>query len=518
MASSPGRAVTSRLPRRYARTVASNYVTVGAQAVTTILLTPVLTGHLGRTGYGVWSLAVSVVLYLEILEFGFAKTTTRYVAHFSALGDRDGVRRTVTTSLAILAAPGAFTLVAGTAVAAAFPSLFDLGPGLAGPARVLCLLFAVDLALSIPGDTFGAALQGVQRFDAVNATLTAVIVGQAASWAIVAAAGGGLVALGVVTVAWSLAGQAARYVAARRLVPDLAVARRWFDRRLVRPLTTLSVWFFLRDVAEIVVFRLDTVVVGLVVGVPEAGIYAVAQKLALSAERAVWPATVNFFPQSAELAAVGDHEHLRSAVLTGTRIATAIAGPLCLTLGVLAGPGIDAWVGPEFAAAASVVVLLAGAIAIKAVSRTAILTLQGMGDAKFPALVFAGEGALNLLLSVLLGNAMGLEGVALATLVAAVAADLFVALPYACRRLSIGIPTFLATVVRAHLPATAAAGILGVLVRPAVDGEGVVPVALAGLAMVGIYVVVLAWTGLDGDERRRLVGAARRRAGRAVTP
>ena len=490
------------LPKRYGRTVFSNYVTVGVQGLATVIMTPVLVDGLGTTGYGVWALALSLVLYLELLEFGFAKTVIRAVAYAEALGDRDAVRRSITTSVVVLAAPGAVALVAGLALAAVFPSLFDLGPDLAGPARVVCAMVAVALAVSIPSDTFGATLMAFQRFDVLNVTLVGVTVAEAIGWFLVLHFGGGLVAVGVVTVVIGLGGQLARFLAARRLVGNLSLTRRWFDRTLVRPLAGISVWFFLRDLAELLVHRVDVVVVGLVVGVPEAGVYAVAQKLSLLADRAIWPATVTFFPESALLAAVDDRERLRATVLTGTRIALGLAGPICLTLALLADPAIDAWVGDSFSAAAPVVVYLAAATAVKALTATGLLALQGMGDARFPALALTAEAALNLVLSIVLGLTMGLEGVALGTLLSAVAVELVVTLPVMCRKVGIPLRSFVATAALAHVPAVAGAGALGVLLRPHL--HGIVAVLLAGAAVAGTYVAVFAFTGLDAGERHRL--------------
>ena len=65
------------------------------------------------------------------------------------------------------------------------------------------------------------ALVGLQRYDLLNTTLISVNVAQAAAWAIVIVAGGGLVPLGASTVALSLLGQLWRYRIARRLVPGL---------------------------------------------------------------------------------------------------------------------------------------------------------------------------------------------------------------------------------------------------------------------------------------------------------
>lgn len=505
------------LPQRYGRTVCSNYVNVAVQALSTVVMTPILVAGLGKTGYGVWALALSMVLYLELLQFGFGRTVIRAVAHAEGLGDRDAVRRSITTSVVVLAVPGLVALFGGLVLAAAFPSLFDLDPSFAGPARVVCAMVAVALAVSIPSDTFGATLMAFQRFDLLNATLVAVTLAQGLGWFIAIRLGGGLVAVGAVTVIIGLCGQLARFVLARRVVGHLSLSRRWFDRALVKPLAGISVWFFLRDMAAIIVHRVDVVVVGLVVGVPEAGVYAVAQKLALLADRSIWPVTVTFLPQSALLSATDDRERLRAMVLTGTRIALGLAGPICLTLGLLAGPAIRAWVGTSFAAAAPAVVFLAAATAVRALTSTGLLALQGTGDARFPALVLLGEAALNLVLSIVLGRSMGLTGVALGTLLAACIAELAITLPVMSRKLGIPLRSILLSTGRAHLPPAAVSTVVGLLVRPHV--EGVLAVVLAAFLVAGSYVVTFAVVGLDAGERRRIRQLVlRRKAGAASAP
>ncbi|HEX2118399.1 MAG TPA: polysaccharide biosynthesis C-terminal domain-containing protein, partial [Acidimicrobiales bacterium] len=159
-------------------------------------------------------------------------------------------------------------------------------------------------------------------------------------------------------------------------------------------------------------------------------------------------------------------------------------------------------VGDSFSAAAPVVVYLAAATAVKALTATGLLALQGMGDARFPALTLTAEAALNLALSIVLGLAMGLEGVALGTLLSAVAVELVVTLPVMCRKVGIPLRSFVATAALAHVPAVAGAGALGVLLRPHL--HGVVAVLLAGAAVAGTYVAVFAFTGMDAGERRRL--------------
>lgn len=500
----------SGLPARFGRNTTSNYVRLIASMAVALVTTPVLARGLGKEQYGIWALAGSMIVYLELLELGFGDATVRQVAHLRARHDEAGVRRAVATAVWLLAIPGALALFVGIVVAVLAPSLFHLPPSLVTPMRVLLLLLALDLAASIPGDTMGGTLIALQRFELLNLTVTSVLVVQAIAWAVVIALGGGLVALGVTTFLVAIGGHVARYWLARRVVPGLTLSRRAFDRSLVRSFAGLSVWYALAQLSGLVSERIDPIVVGLVVDVPAAGVYAVGQRLAqLAGKLAATPAQT-LFPYSAELSARDDLDGLRASMITGTRLGLAIAGPTALAIGLLAGPALDVWVGHSFHEAAPVAVYLAGALAIAALAQPGFSVLQGMGVVRGPAAIYAGESALNLGLSIGLGLRSGAVGVAEATLLATAAVKLFVFLPYMCRQLHVPLRSFYYAVLRAHLPAAAAAGAAGCGLRSA-GVHGLVPVLGAALAIAAVYLVVLFATGLHTDERRRLLAFVGRR-------
>ncbi|MDQ3676868.1 MAG: oligosaccharide flippase family protein [Actinomycetota bacterium] len=500
------------LPIRYRRNVVSSYVTTGVIAVAALVTTPILARGLGPEGYGIWVLVASFALYLELLEFGFGKATPKFVAEYAARGDERGVRATIATSFWILAALGSVAAIVGVIVAALFPSIFGISSELEKAAQILILLVLVDLAISIPADTFGGVLMGLQRFYLVNATLVAVTVAQAIAWTIVLALDGGLIALGIVTVALSLAGQLARYLLARRHVPGASIKPREIDRNMGRRFTALSVWFFVLDMSKVVLVRLDTVVVGITVSVAGAGVYAVGQRLTLALEQLIEPLTKSFFPHSSSLTATEDREGLRRTLMVGTRLSLAIAAPIALALAVLAGPLLDLWLGSGFEDAAAVVVLLSAAVTTAALTRTGLLMLQGAGDVRVPALITSGEALLNLVLSVILAQSMGLKGVALGTLIAVLVANVGCFYPYMCRQFGVPIGTLSASLARAHLPALVLAGLVGWAIASADPGGAVV---LAGaLAIAAAYVSVFWVTGLAPEERRDVRGVlARSRRG-----
>jgi O-antigen/teichoic acid export membrane protein len=489
------------LPRGFRRSVTSSYLRTVAQAVVALVLTPVLVHGLGKTEYGIWTLVLSLAVYLELFEFGLGAATVKSVAEDEARGDRERTRRSIATSFWMLAVPGVAALLFGGLIAAVFPLVFDIPATSDAATRILVLLIALDLAISIPSDTFGNTLMALQRYDLINLTLVVVLFAQAIAWAVVMALDGGLVALGVVTVVLSLAGQLSRFLIVRRLMPGISVSPRLVDRERVRPLAGLSVWYALAELSTLVIARLDVVVVGLVVGVPEAAVYAVGQKLAFLAQQAIQPITLTFFPHASELAARRDREGLRATILTGTRVSMAVAGPITITLALLAEPTLRVWVGDDFAEGSLVVVYLAAATAVSALTRTGFEMLQGAGIARPAALVSVFEATLNLSLSIVLGRSMGLQGVALATLIAASIAQLGILLPYLGRTFGLGQVTFLWTMLGPHVPAAVAALVVGWGFRQR-DISDYAELIVAGLAIGGSYLAVLMLARANRSELR----------------
>jgi O-antigen/teichoic acid export membrane protein len=496
------------LPSRFARNTLSIYLHSATSLVVALVTTPILVHHLGVTEFGIWVLAGSVLLYLELFEFGFGTATVAYVARFAATGDHERVKRAIATSMWMLTGPGVAVAVAAVAFAALLPSVVDLPADLVTPARVLLLLLALDLAVSMPGDTFGGTLAAFQRYDLLNFTLAAVLAAQAIAWIIVIVAGGGLVALGVVTVLLSLAGQLTRFLLARRLVPALSLSPRMVDRSLARPYAGLSFWFALSSIAETVVRRVDAVVVGVVVSVPAVGVYAVGQKLSQLAQRFIAPATLTFFPYAAELAARGNSGGLRRSLMHSVRISLFVAGPVGLGTAVLAGPALEAWVGEGFGQARLVVVYLATATAVAAMGAAAVVVVNGMGLPRVPALIYTCEAVLNLALSIVLGRETGLKGVALATLIASAATTFTAMLPYACRLVGVSYARLLWEALWDHVPAAGAALLVAWVLSGFARG-GLVQVVAAGIAVVGVYAGTLLVIGLG---RGRALNRSRRTA------
>jgi O-antigen/teichoic acid export membrane protein len=498
------------VPERFGRnTVTSMALSVVLLAVA-LLTTPLLTRHLGHQRYGIWVLVVTIVQYLELLELGFSGATVTAIARHNAAGDRRSLERTVNTTFFTLVPLGFVALLVSIGLAVVLPSLVHVSPSLVSTTRWLVLLLGLDIVVSIPMDTFGGGLVAIHRFDILNATLIAVAVARAVAWTLVLVFGGSLVMLGIVTVAIGLCGQFARALFFARLVPGLKVHPRHFEREVLRSLARPAGWFAVggfvtnfRDYARIFLL-------GVVKSVVTSGIFAVGETLALLGLKAQAAATQQFFPHAAGLVGRREEAGLAEATLTGSRIAVASTVPLCLVVAVFARPAIVAWVGPTYAGAAVGATLLAVAFGLDSLATIPRAMLMGSGNQRLPALIAVAGTAFEVLLLVVLGSLYGIAGAGVAAVVSVVVIEVGLT-PVVCRR--IGVPPFgyFLRQARSHVLPILCAGTVGwaLSVGPVSTFvahhhrvAGMAVVAAGGAAVLVVYTVVFAFTGLDAAERR----------------
>jgi O-antigen/teichoic acid export membrane protein len=512
MSSSPRATV---FPPRFRRNVASVYATFVVSAAVLLVMTPVLIRGLGKDDFGLWVVLTSIAPYATLLDLGLGSATTKYVAEYHGR-DLELTSRTISTSFATLGVIAVAIVVLGVPFSFAFPTLFNLEGEDASSATAAMLIFTIGAAVSLPARTFDATLMGIQRYDITNFSFVAVLVAQAVAWTLVLATGRGIVELAAVTVALQIGGHVARFVAMRRSLPAIRVSPALFDQRLVSRLLRLSGWIAVGEATTVVIHRIDPVVVAAVAGVPAAGTYAVGQRLAFGVDGVIRPTLTGFFPHASRLVGHADRASLRAAMLAGTRLSLAVAGPVSLTVVILARPIIDAWVGSGFGSAAPVTVFLVLGMAIATVTRTGFLMLQGAGRQRTTARMSAFEALLNLGLSIAFGLTFGLIGVALATFVATVVTRLFLIGPYVCREFGVKFTSFLSEIARAHLLPIGATLALGLFLRRMGLADLATLVAAAA-ALVLTYLLTFAATGLREYERKRLLTAARGAATRSFS-
>jgi succinoglycan biosynthesis protein ExoM len=507
------------LPKRLGRGVLVTYGTILLTGVVTLITTRILLDHLGASGYGVYALAGSVVAYLELLELGFGTATTKMMAE-DVDRHNESVLRTLNTNVAVLMVTGAVAIVIGVTLSGYAPEWFNIPSNLDGQAHIAFAIMSVAIAISIPFDTLGGALTAYGRLDLLSLSNMARALSAAVGGAIAAIAGGGVVAITSVGAACGVATHLLRWSMLRRLLPGLRLSPSLVDRSRLRVTTHLTGWFMLGDATAVVVERLDLVVVGVLLGVKAAAVYAIGLKLAQLLLRAVQPFTALFFPRASGLSADANEAGLSALLIDGTRVSLAVAMPIMLGLAFLAPLVIKVWVGASFHDAAGVLVFLAVARGLSALTETAWWVMAGSGWVRWTSSLSVVEAVVNLTASIALAHAMGPAGVALGTLIGVVVARLPVAFMLAKRASGVTPGDFVRGVLLPHAAPAAVTTAVLVAVRHWMPASlvGVLAASAGSFVLYGAVYLFLGASEAERAQIRSLVSRARRRPVQPTTP
>jgi len=490
--------------RLFGRNALGVYAVYAASLVSGLLVTPIVFHHLGVKGFGIWGTIGAWTIYLSVLDFGVGPAIIRSSAEARGRGAPEDVNAIASVGLAMYAVIGLLTLPVGIGLAFLVPWAGNAPADLVWPARICTLLVVLSIAARFPLGLFTNLLIGRQRWDVQNLANFVSTVLYAGLVAVFMTHGGGLVVLGVLTLATTLVRLALPLAWIPRELPGLRVSRSLVTRERLRELVSFSSSNFMVHVANKIVFSTDVVVVSIVLGIAAAGVYAIPAKLFALAFGLGTAATTLLYPAFAELEGAGVQERQRRLLLLGLRVGSALMLLLALPLLLIPDVLINAWIGGHHHEAYAVMSLLAGVLLIHQPIFVLTQFLIARARQRDAAALSLGATAANLALSVVLAWAVGMWGVALSTLVTDAVALCWLLPRMAAPAAGTTTGELVRVSLRPVLPALVAAAVVLVagarLWTPRTMPE-LVPLG-ATWAIVGSLAI---WRfGLSQDERRRL--------------
>ncbi|MDX1932659.1 MAG: oligosaccharide flippase family protein [Capsulimonadales bacterium] len=489
----------------------ANYARFLLTMVVQFALTPFIIERIGQADFGLWTLTFSVVGFLGLLDGGLTTGSVKFVAECRGSGDVARRNRIISALAA------AYLVMAAVAVAVVFGLSFVYGRLFGIPAEqtakavaVLWLIATRSVILALPLGLFYGILFGERRLSVVYVvqSLSAVLYG--------IAVGIGLKAEGsVVLLAWLNLGAmlfeyGAYVLLAFRLVPDLRIAPHRADAATLKEVAAFSGSQLLVNVAALVRLRTDPILVQVLLSTSSVALYGIALRISESVFLLLKQGINVLAPTFAERHGASDTENVRAVFLRSSRSVLAFAVVLCVPLCLMAREIVSLWVGPTFAPASPVLIVLLAAMALAVPAQVAGLVLAMTGQHAFSARAQVVGMVLNLGASIVLAPLVGLTGVALGTLTATVAVDLGWVLPVALRAQGLSLGRYAARVVTPSLVAGAVQAAITVGLRTAYPPESlpmIAVLAVPGAMAFGVTFIAL----LPSDERTGLThGMARR--------
>ena len=397
------------------RNALASIVTALAGILVALIGTPLIIDYVGRAAYGVWAITMAVVIYLGIVEAGFAPVAQRRVAAALGSGDRRGAVRVFWSTLLLYLALGLVAAALLVALAPTIAGLFSFPAPLDEQAVELLRIVALAVPLGLLMAALTNALQGAERFSAVAATAVAGSVVYLAALLFIIGEGASLAMLGWAVIAQQLVLIGTRSV----LLLEMARTRPGLvSRSEAREMLSMSARLQVSVASLIVNGQSDRVVAGLVSPPATVAQVSVAAQVAeagrLVGAAPLVPATNRF----AALVGAGREDELRRTFTSVDGVwTTAVTG--AVVIGALcAEPMVEAWLGSGFRQAgiyAAILIVAYGSNIAFGVRTSLLRALGRPGLESRTGIVLM---ALNLVFTVPLAIVFGASGVVAGTLLA----------------------------------------------------------------------------------------------------
>jgi len=428
--------------KRILRNVIANWVGLIFQLALSFCLTPLIVRMLGPTQFGLWAFITGTMGYYGLLDLGMRAGMTQYMARSLATKDYERANRVASTGVVTLGSCGLIAFLASCLLAVFLHRVLDVPAEYEQAIRWSVVIVGFSVAVQFLCFPFSAVFSATQRYDLSNALgMSSSLLGAILTY-FALSNGHGLVGVAIATSLANSLGYLARCLVAFRLLPTLRISWGRAQWSQAWEIVSFGVWSVLNAASHQLIHYSDILVIGLFLPVEAVTPFALGGSLALHFDRVFRSAAGVCFPEVTKLDAEGDEQQLRRFFLVGTRLMFGLAVTLAVVSTLWADDFFSIWVGADVAAGkgfcriATIYSTLAVGAAVTCGQALGRQVLLGTRRVRKLSVLSAGEGVLNVLLSILLAGplAMGLFGVAIGTLVPAVLCHGFV-IPWFVARL-----------------------------------------------------------------------------------
>jgi O-antigen/teichoic acid export membrane protein len=186
--------------RRFLLNVLWNWMGAAVALFAGLILSPFMIRRLGEEGYGIWALVFALIVYYDILDFGFRSAVVKYTAHYRALDQPERVNTVINTALLYFSLIGGVVLVVTLLVFRSLHGLFHISAAYRPQFATLILLVGFSWALGAVCHSFSASLEAYQRFDLFSRARIAYVTVRSLGCGLLLLLGYGLVPLGIMVV------------------------------------------------------------------------------------------------------------------------------------------------------------------------------------------------------------------------------------------------------------------------------------------------------------------------------
>jgi O-antigen/teichoic acid export membrane protein len=384
-------------------------------ATLTLVSLPLAVRYLGAERYGVWATIVTTAVWINLLDLGIANTLTNHISRAYALDDKASAARYFTNALVLTCTVSA---LAGVLCVVFCPRInwggvFNAGHSVPANELTHTVMVAALLTLAgVPCSLAGKLLAGYQELHVNNYAATAGAIAGVLGLALGVALHVSMPVLFVMSVGClSFAGFATLVWLVTWHKPWLLPRPSLIEAGAIKELLSSGSSFFLIQVAAVVVFSSDNLVVSHYLGAAEVTPYSVTWRLAgLAAvlQSLIFPA---LWPAYSEAYAKRDYDWIRRTFAITLKGSLTLNLSCALLLAFLGRPLIRWWAGAAAVPARHLLFAMGLWALISGFMSVESCLLAALNRVREQAVLSILAAAINVILSIALVQRIGSVGV-----------------------------------------------------------------------------------------------------------
>ncbi|MDO5455779.1 MAG: oligosaccharide flippase family protein [Eubacteriales bacterium] len=449
-----------------------------AQMVISIIIgiayTPVMIRLLGQNEYGLYSTISSTIAMLSVLSLGFNSSYVRFYSRYKQRGDTEGIFRLNGLFLMVFLVIGFIAFICGMFLTTHLRLVFK--EGLTAQeyetARVLMILFTIDLSVSFPASVFSTIISANERFVFLKVLgMVKTVVAPLVNLPLLLL---GFRSIGLVTstLVFGLMTDIVyiHYVTAR-------LKNRFYfseiEAGLFRSIFTFTIFIAINTIVDQINVGIDNVLLGRYRGTAEVAVYAVGATLHTHYKRISTAISGVFTPRIHRMYNKYSDPKVRNREITKLFIKVGRVQFLILML-VASGmiifgqEFIRFWVGKGYEKSYYVALLLIIPASVPLIQNLGIEIQRAYNKHQFRSIVYLIMAILNLIMTVFLSQLFGAVGAAFGTAVSIAVANGLLMNIYYYKGMGLNIPLFWRNILRlmlGMLPAFAVGTVIKIFIR-----------------------------------------------------
>lgn len=257
-----------------------SYVVLALQNLVGLVYTPFMLRMLGKSEYGLYSIAASIVAYLTILDLGFGNAIVRYTAKYRAEGKVEEQHKMFGMFFLLYCIISFVVLVAGGILCLNAGNIFDaaMTPVELSRTKVVLALMVGNLAITFPLSIFGSIITAYEQFVFQKVVAIVRIVLNTATMIVLLTMGYKAIAMVVVATVFNVVTLLANYWYCKRCL-NVKLKFGKFELLFLKEVSLYSFWIFLNVIMDRIYWSTGQFVLGAFAGPAAVAVFAVAIQL-----------------------------------------------------------------------------------------------------------------------------------------------------------------------------------------------------------------------------------------------